>query len=70
MLSMLAILLGLFQRAMFVPNYRELPPAAVLINCIALLVVLHSGLLVFIVSKMSYKRVALPGELSAVTGDN
>lgn len=62
MLAMLAIFLGLIQRAMFVPNYSQLPPVVVLIYCIFLLVVVHSGLLVYIISRSAYKRVPLSGE--------
>lgn len=69
MLSMLAIFLGLIQRAINSPNYTQLPPVVVLINCIFLLVVIHSGVLVFIVTKTGFKRVPLAGEVPAKVAD-
>lgn len=52
-----ASLIGLNQTARFRTNYVLLPPEGVLINMIGLFIVLYGALVVFLVTKPSYKRL-------------
>ncbi|XP_062550117.1 transmembrane ascorbate-dependent reductase CYB561-like [Armigeres subalbatus] len=67
-LAVAAALTGLLEKAIFsMQNYSSLPPQAVLVNMIGMLLVVYGGLVVFLVTEPMYKRKALPEDVMLLT---
>ncbi|XP_053687592.1 plasma membrane ascorbate-dependent reductase CYBRD1 [Sabethes cyaneus] len=67
-LAITACLLGLLEKAIFsINNYSQLPPQAVLVNMIGLLMVVYGCLVVFLVTEPMYKRKPLPEDVMLLT---
>jgi len=55
-----AALVGLSEKAFFaIPNYSELPGEALLMNCLAVVLVVYCGLVAFLVTTSEYRRRAI-----------
>lgn len=61
LLAIATCLTGITEKAFFsVPNYKDLPAQAIVINMLGVMLVLHGGLTYFIVTNEKYKQLAGP----------
>jgi cytochrome b-561 len=52
-----------FQFSLSSPDYSQLPPAGLLVNCIGVCFVVFGGMVVYLTTEGSYKRHALPEDV-------
>ncbi|XP_062550114.1 transmembrane ascorbate-dependent reductase CYB561-like [Armigeres subalbatus] len=69
-LAIIAALGGFLEKAIFkIPNYASLPPEAVLVNLIGMVITIYGVLVVYLVTKPEYKRKALPEDMKPRNDD-